>query len=108
VSHRRVARTTDLLERLFGETRGCSKVASSISGEHPLVKMLYAAAIRASDSWRGIRITELERRQLERLQAQLMERAKQENAPAAKFRSTPERIYGTEKTWPVKQPKQRN
>ena len=98
VSHRRVARTTNLLERLFGETRRRSKVASTVSGERPVLKMLYAAAIRASDSWRGIRITELERRQLERLQAQLIERAKQESAPAVKTPSTPQRIYSTEGT----------
>lgn len=93
VSHRRVARTTNLLERLFGETRRRSKVASTISGERPVLKMLYAAAIRASASWRGIRITELER-----LQAQLIERAKQESAPAVKTPSTPQRIYSTERT----------
>lgn len=98
VSHRRVARTTNLLERLFGETRRRSKVASTISGERPVLKMLYAAAIRASDSWRGIRISELERRQLERLQTHLIERAKQESAPAVKTPPTPQRIYSTEKT----------
>lgn len=98
VSHRRVALTTNLLERLFGETRRRSKVASTISGKRTVLKMLYAAAIRASDSWRGIHITELERRQLERLQAQLIERAKQESAPAVKTPSTPQRIYSTERT----------
>jgi transposase-like protein len=98
VSHRRVVRTTNLLERLFGETRRRSKVAPSVSGERPVLKMLYAAAIRASDSWRGIRIGELERRQLERLQAQLTEKAKQEHAPAVNSPSTPQRIYSTDGT----------
>ena len=98
VGHRRVARTTNLLERLFGETRRRSKVAPSVSGERPVLKMLYAAAIRASDSWRGIRIGELERRQLERLQAQLNDKAKQEAAPAVNSPSTPQRIYSSEGT----------
>ena len=98
VSHRRVVRTTNLLERLFEEGRRRSKVAPSVAGERPVLKMLYAAAIRASDSWRGIRITELERRQLERLQAQLAERAKQENTPAVKTPSTPQGIYSSERT----------
>ena len=92
VSHRRVVRTTNLLERLFEEGRRRSKVAPTVGGERPVLKMLYAAVIRASDSWRGIRITELERRQLERIQAQLADNAKQQNAPVVKTASTPQRI----------------
>ena len=93
-----MARTTNLLERLFGETRRRSKVAPSVSGERPVLKMLYAAAIRASDFWRGIRIGELERRQLERLKMQLTEKAKKESAPAVNSPSTPQRIYSSDGT----------
>ena len=98
VVHRRVARTTNLLERLFGETRRRSKVAPTVAGERPVLKLLYAAAIRASDSWKGIRIGELERRQLERLQTQLNQHAKEESASAVNMTSTPQRIYSTERT----------
>jgi transposase-like protein len=38
VGHRRVARTTNLLERLFGKTRRRCKVAPSVSGERPVLK----------------------------------------------------------------------
>jgi hypothetical protein len=77
-----VARTTNLLERPFGETQCRLKVAPSVSGERPVLKMLYAAGIRAANSWRGLRIGELERRQLERLQEQLTDKAKKETALA--------------------------
>jgi transposase-like protein len=93
VNHQRVVRTTNRLERLFEEGRRRSKIAPTIAGERPVLKMLYA-----SDSWRGIRVTELQRRQLERLQAQLAKKAKQENAPAVKTPSTTERISSSERT----------
>jgi transposase-like protein len=98
VSHRRVVRTTNLLERLFGEERRRTKVAPSVSGERPVLKLMYASLIRASNSWRGLRITELERRQLERLREELAIKAKQAHAPIAKTRSTPRQISSTDGT----------
>ena len=73
-------------------------VAPSVSGERPVLKMLYAAGIRASDSRRGLRIGELERRQLEPLQEQLTDKAKKETALAVNSPSTPRRIYTSEGT----------
>ncbi|MFC1492199.1 IS256 family transposase, partial [Nitrospinota bacterium] len=86
MSHRRAVRTTNLLERLFGEERRRTKVAPTVSGERPVLKLMYASLIRASNGWRGIRITELERLQLQRLKDELAARAKQAHAPAAKNR----------------------
>jgi hypothetical protein len=89
-SHRRVV--------LFGEERRRTKVAPTVTGERPVLKLMYASLIRASNSWRGIRITELERRQLERLRDELRNKAKKAHTPATKTRSTPQRIYSTDRT----------
>lgn len=98
VSHRRVARTTNLLERLFDEERRRTKVAPSVSGERPVLKLMYASVIRASNSWRGLRITELEWRQLERLREKLAAKVKEARAPVAKTRSTPREISSKDLT----------
>ena len=74
-SHRHITRTTNLLERLFEEGRRRGKVALTLFGERPVMKLMFAALIRAAERWKGLRIGELERQQLERLQAQLAERA---------------------------------
>jgi transposase-like protein len=100
VSYRRVVRTTNLLERLFEEGQHRSKIVPTVAGERSVLKLLYAATIHAPDSWRGICVAELERRQLERLQTRLTERAKQENAPSVTTPPTPQRISRSERTWP--------
>jgi transposase-like protein len=64
LAHRRAIRTTNLLERLFGEERRRTKVIPHAFGERAVLKLMYAALIRAAERWRGIRITEFERRQL--------------------------------------------
>jgi putative transposase len=64
LGHRRAIRTTNLLERLFGEERRRTKVIPHAFGERAVLKLMYAALIRAAERWRGIRITEFERRQL--------------------------------------------
>ena len=52
--HRRVIRTTNLLERLFLEERRRTKIIPHVFGERPVLKLMYAAVIRAADRWRGI------------------------------------------------------
>src|SRR5438552_17434085 len=64
LGHRRVIRTTNLLERLFGEARRRTKVIPHAFGERAVLKLVYAALIRTAEHWRGIRITEFEHRQL--------------------------------------------
>lgn len=90
-SHRRVIRTTNLLERLFGEERRRTKAIWSYFGERPLLKLMYAAVVRASDSWRGIRINDFERAQLKELRQQLTQQHQQDHAPAVKS-STPDSV----------------
>ena len=53
--HRRVVRTTNLLERLFLEERRRTKIIPHAFGERPVLKLMYAAVIRAADRWRGSR-----------------------------------------------------
>src|SRR6266496_2305962 len=55
---------TNLLERLFGEERRRTKVIPHAFGERAVLKLMYAALIRAAERWRGIRITEFALRQL--------------------------------------------
>jgi putative transposase len=64
LGHRRAIRTSNLLERLFGEERRRTKIIPHAFGERAVLKLVYAAPIRAAEHWRGIRITEFERRQL--------------------------------------------
>jgi transposase-like protein len=64
LGHRRTIRTTNLLARLFGEARRRTKVIPHAFGERAVLKLMYAALIRAAERWRGISITAFERRQL--------------------------------------------
>jgi transposase-like protein len=49
LGHRRVIRTTNLLERLFGEARRRTKVIPHAFGERAVLKLVYAALIRATE-----------------------------------------------------------
>jgi transposase-like protein len=66
--HRRVIRTTNLLERLFLEERRRTKMIPNAFGERPVLKLMYAAVIRAAERWRGIAVGEFEQRQLRAIQ----------------------------------------
>ena len=82
LGHRRAIRTTNLLERLFGEERRRTKVIPHAFGERAVLKLMYAALIRAAEHWRGIRITEFEQRQLRAIHAELNTDFATRNAPA--------------------------
>jgi putative transposase len=69
--HRKVIRTTNLLERLFLEERRRTKVVPHAFGERPVLKLMYAAVIRAADRWRGISVGEFEQRQLRAIREEL-------------------------------------
>ena len=60
-----------MLERLFGEERRRMKIVANAFGERAVLKLMYAALIRASDSWRGIQMKPLELKQLEAIRAEL-------------------------------------
>jgi transposase-like protein len=64
VVHRRAARTTNLLERLFVEERRRLKIIPNGFGEKPVLKLMFGALVRAAERWRGLRFTEFELRQI--------------------------------------------
>ncbi len=84
LGHRRAIRTTNLLERLFGEARRRTKVIPHAFGERAVLKLMYAALIRAAEHWRGLRITEFEWRQLQAIRDELNRAHTERTAPAVR------------------------
>lgn len=85
IAHRKVIRTTNLLERLFVEERRRSKIIPNVfHGERPVLKLMYAALIRASEHWRGLRFTPFESRQLDAIRAELDQEHAKRTAPAVR------------------------
>lgn len=81
IDHRKVIRTTNLLERLFLEERRRTKIIPNAFGERPMLKLMYASVIRASDRWRGITVTPFELRQCHAIREELDRRHQEENMP---------------------------
>jgi transposase-like protein len=73
---------TNLLERLFLEARRRTKIIPHAFGERPVLKLLYAAVIRAADHWRGLTVGEFEQRQLRAIRDELNRAHAQRVAPA--------------------------
>jgi len=71
IPHRRVIRTTNLLERLFGEEHRRMKILANAFGERGVLELMYAALIRASKSWRGIQMNPFEVKQLKAMKEEL-------------------------------------
>jgi transposase-like protein len=71
VAHRKVIRTTNLLERLFEEERRRTKIIPDTFSERPVLKLMFAALIRTSESWRGIHVTAFESKQCEAIRKEL-------------------------------------
>jgi putative transposase len=86
--HRKVIRTTNLLERLFLEERRRTKVIPHAFGERPVLKLMYTAVIRAADRWRGITVGEFEQRQLRTIREELNHAHTQRVAPAVAAKPT--------------------
>jgi len=84
ISHRRVTRTTNLLERLFLEERRRTKIIPHAFGERAVLKLMYASLIRASETWRRVVISEFELKQLEQLREHLSGRHAERVAPIVK------------------------
>ena len=81
MAHRRVTRTTNLIERAFGEERRRTKIIPHAFGERAVLKLMYAALIRASETWRRVVISEFELKQLEQLREHLERRHAERVAP---------------------------
>jgi putative transposase len=92
IAHRRAIRTTNLLERLFGEERRRTKVIPHAFGERAVLKLMYAALIRASQTWRRIVISEFELKQIDELRSELDREFKERTASTVQSASR-QRIY---------------
>jgi putative transposase len=95
--HRKVIRTTNLLERLFLEERRRTKIIPHAFGERPVLKLMYAAVIRAADHWRGLTVGEFEQRQLKAIREELNHAHAQRVAPAVIRATSPvvQKLPGT-------------
>ena len=56
-AHRRVMRTTNLLERLFVEERRSLKISPNGFGQKPVLKLTFGVLIRLAERRRGLRFT---------------------------------------------------
>ncbi len=66
-THCKRIRTTNLLERLFGEGRRRSKVIPRFMNEKLGLSLLFAVLVDASASWRGVKVSPAASQQLEAL-----------------------------------------
>jgi len=69
-THRKRIRTTNLLERLFGEGRRRSKVIPRFMNERSGMSLMFAVLVDASASWRGVKIQPAALQELDSLRTQ--------------------------------------
>jgi transposase-like protein len=100
LAHRRAIRTTNLLERLFGEERRRTKVIPHAFGERAVLKLMFASLIRAAERWRGLKFTEFERRQMKAIKDELDHDFAARTAPAAgtTVTASPTRLSSKDRT----------
>lgn len=70
-SHRKRIRTTNLLERAFLEVRRRTRATPRFFDERGCLKLIFATLMQVSDKWQRIRISDLDRVQLDLLRQQL-------------------------------------
>jgi len=70
IHHKRI-RTTNLLERSFLEERRRTGTIPRFFSEKSCLKLVFATLWRASQRWQGVRMTEIERQQLQLLRREL-------------------------------------
>ena len=68
-SHRKRIRSTNLLERLFGEGQRRVKVIPRFMSEKSGLSLMFAVLVDASASWRGVKITSAVQQRLAELRA---------------------------------------
>lgn len=71
VRHRINVRTTNLIEHSFVEERMRSKVIPRFTSEKSAMKLVFATLMRASERWKRVSVSELERGQLRHLRREL-------------------------------------
>lgn len=70
-SHRKRIRTTNLLERAFLEVRRRTRATPRFFDERGCLKLIFATLMEVSDKWQRIRMSDLDRVQLDLLRQQL-------------------------------------
>jgi transposase-like protein len=100
LAHRRAIRTTNLLERLFGEERRRTKIIPHAFGERAVLKLMYAALIRGAERWRGLKVTEFDSRQLKAIRQDLDRAHIERTAPVvnANVTASPTRLSSKDRT----------
>jgi transposase-like protein len=76
--HRKRVRTTNLLERLFGENRRRVKVIPHFFAEKAGLKLVFATMLAASRSWRGIKMNPILLRELDDVWETVFGKSRQE------------------------------
>lgn len=71
VRHRIRVRTTNLAERSFEEERRRTKVIPRLMSEKATMKLAFATMIRSAERWCRVSVSDIERRQLKLLRAEL-------------------------------------
>jgi putative transposase len=79
---------------------GAPRSFSHAFGERAVLKLMYAALIRASERWRGIKVTEFEQRQLSAIRNELDRAHAERTAPATSpnATATPTRLSSRKRT----------
>lgn len=88
--HRRLVRTTNLVERAFVEERRRTKIVPHLWDEHGAVKLVFAVLIRVSERWARRQFSQLEEQQLRQLRRRVLgddEERSPANLPSPKRRS---------------------
>jgi len=67
LAHRIQIRTTNLLERLFGEGKRRTKIIPRFSSEASGLSLMFAVLVDASEGWRGVRMNEALEQRLEQM-----------------------------------------
>jgi len=88
VIHRQFVRTTNLIERSFVEERRRTKIIPQFLDERSCLKLVFATLVRASQRWQRVTFSEVERRQLTVLRAQLFPAAPEEERQTQERAST--------------------
>ena len=79
--HRKAIRTTNLLERAFGEQKRRTKVIPRFFNEKSCLKLVFATLIRTSHRWRKVPMTVKEQLELTILRKQLFKPIEPEPTP---------------------------
>jgi hypothetical protein len=98
VVHRRVTRTTNLLERLFAEERRHTKTIAHAFGGRTEMKPMFTALIRARKTSRGIPISDFKRRRFDALREESSACFNAGHAPPPHAIASRSRTYGTQGT----------